>query len=214
MMYLGIDEAGRGCIIGSMFVVGVVCNSETLTKLKNLGVKDSKMLTRNQRRKLFNIITRIIPKYYVVEVSPREIDSVNLNILVYNAITKIISQATREFNIEKVFIDQVGVKEKLLHIVRSTGFKGGVIVESKADRRYVVVSAASIIAKVLRDSHIEELKKLYGDIGSGYPSDYKTVNWLKEYYRMYGTLPDIVRRTWSTLKNIAPTEYRVKRKWG
>jgi len=212
MLSLGIDEAGRGCIIGNMFIAGVVCDERNLNKLKALGVRDSKMLTRKQRRRLFNIIVKVIPKYYVIEVTPTEIDRENLNLLVYNVISRIISQALQEFPIERIYIDQVGAREKLLHVVRSTGFKGEVIIESKADRRYVIVSAASIIAKVLRDAHIESLKKQYGDLGSGYPSDTKTLSWLKRYYEAHGSLPSIVRKTWSTLKNIAPREYKVKKK--
>ena len=212
MMILGIDEAGRGCIIGNMFVAGVVCKDKILNKLRALGVRDSKTLTKEQRKRLFNIITKLISKYYIVEVTPSEIDRINLNMLVYNAITSIVSRAILEYRIEKIYIDQVGTKNKLLHVVRNTGFDGEVIIESKADRKYVIVSAASIIAKVLRDNHIEKLKRNYGDLGSGYPSDPKTLAWLKEYYNSHGFLPDIVRKTWSTLKNIAPREYKIKEK--
>ncbi|MCI4436683.1 MAG: ribonuclease HII, partial [Ignisphaera sp.] len=70
------------------------------------------------------------------------------------------------------------------------------------DSKYIAVSAASIVAKVLRDWHIDQLKKVYGDIGSGYPSDKKTVEWLQNYYKEFGELPSVVRKSWKTIERI------------
>ena len=81
-----------------------------------------------------------------------------------------------------------------------------IVAEHRADEKYIPVAAASILAKVLRDEHIELLKKVYGDLGSGYPSDPRTRNWLKRYYEEHGELPPIVRRSWSTIKKVLGIE--------
>ncbi|ENN96258.1 ribonuclease HII [Methanocaldococcus villosus KIN24-T80] len=65
-----------------------------------------------------------------------------------------------------------------------------------------VVSAASIIAKVIRDNIINEYKKEFGDFGSGYPSDIKTVEFLKRYYEIHNKLPPIAREKWKTCKRL------------
>lgn len=83
--------------------------------------------------------------------------------------------------------------------------------EEDADAKYIEVSAASIIAKYYRDSDVYGLKKLYGDYGSGYPTDPRTVSWIKEMYRSGINPPGIVRRTWKTLKTIAPTWFMEKK---
>ncbi len=74
--------------------------------------------------------------------------------------------------------------------------------DHKADINYPVVSAASIMAKVHRDSRIEEMRKEYGEIGSGYAHDALTVKFLRDYYSDHGDFPPIVRRSWKTLGNI------------
>ncbi|WP_457753524.1 ribonuclease HII, partial [Thermococcus sp.] len=77
-----------------------------------------------------------------------------------------------------------------------------IIAEHKADAKYLPVSAASILAKVTRDKAIEKLKKQYGEIGSGYPSDPRTRKFLEEYYKEHGEFPPIVRKSWKTLRKI------------
>jgi ribonuclease HII len=77
-----------------------------------------------------------------------------------------------------------------------------IISEHHADRRYPIVSAASILAKVKRDALVKELRVNYGDFGSGYPSDPKTIKFLTNWFKMHGSYPDFVRKSWKTLKNL------------
>jgi ribonuclease HII len=80
------------------------------------------------------------------------------------------------------------------------------VAENKADEKYPVVSAASIIAKVTRDSVIRELHGEYGDFGSGYPSDRRTVNFVIECYARMGGFPEIVRKKWLTVRRLVAAE--------
>ena len=101
---------------------------------------------------------------------------------------------------------------KVKQAVIVLGFKGDIIAEHFADRKYIVVSAASIVAKTYRERHISELKKMYGDFGSGYPSAPQTISWIKNFYSREGHLPPIVRKSWKTVKELAPTEYIEKKR--
>ncbi len=212
---VGVDEAGRGSLVGDMFIAGACIGEEKISLLQKLGVRDSKLLTPHRRERLFEIIKDIVEYYTVRRVSPSEIDRYNLNDLLYKNIADILLELTEKCEkISKVYIDLTGNKYKLLKFItnRIGYIKWEIVAEHKADQKYIPVSVASIIAKVLRDRHIRELSKTYGDFGSGYPADPKTIEWLRGYLEEHGKLPPIVRRTWHTLKNIAPKFYIEKNK--
>jgi len=100
------------------------------------------------------------------------------------------------------YIDAVGPIEKkfTIRISQQIDPKTKIIAEHKADSRYLVVSAASILAKVKRDRTINKLKLRYGDFGSGYPSDLKTRNFLKQWVKKFGEAPKFARKSWKTVK--------------
>ncbi len=205
---LGIDEAGRGSLVGDMFVVGICVDASKLRLLEELGVRDSKLLTPDVREKLYGRIIGIVDHVIVKRIPPNRIDKENLNELFIEAVTEITKEAlVRCGNIDKVYVDLTGSKDRLVNAIRGVGFSGGIVAEHYADKNYIVVSTASIVAKVLRDRHIKELSRTYGDIGSGYPSDPKTIAWLKRIVEGKGELPDIVRRSWSTIKRYFPQSY-------
>ena len=212
-LILGIDEAGKGPVIGDMFVAGVVIDKNDVAKLKHLGVRDSKLLSQFMREAYYSIIRKVAKKIYVKEVSVEEIDRRNINKILAEKYVEIVSEALKDFDdIEEVIIDLPSISpEKLQSRIRTTHFRGKIVTEHFADKKYVVVSAASIVAKVYREKHVEKLKRIYGDFGSGYPSDVKTISWIKEFYLKNRFLPNIVRKSWKTIKNIAPKEY-VKKK--
>ncbi|ACP49688.1 ribonuclease HII [Sulfolobus islandicus Y.N.15.51] len=203
-MRIGIDEAGRGALIGPMIVAGVAISDSKLKFLKGIGVKDSKQLTRERREKLFDIIAITVDAFTVVKVFPYEIDNYNLNDLTYDAVSKIILSLS-VFNPEIVTVDKVGEEKPVIELIRKLGYKSNVV--HKADVLFVEASAASIIAKVIRDNYIDELKKVYGDFGSGYPADPRTIKWLKSFYEKNPNPPPIVRRSWKILRSTAPLYY-------
>ena len=105
---------------------------------------------------------------------------------------------------DKVFIDaiQSNIHGFVMNLNHRLSHQCVIIAENRADDKFPVVSAASIVAKVTRDRIINELKTRYGDFGSGYPSDPKTKEWLKTFYKKRGGFPSIVRKSWFTVKQI------------
>ncbi len=200
MDILGIDEAGRGSVLGPMVIAGVVVPEKMEKVLERMGVKDSKRLTPNRR----TILSRKLKKmfdYEIISISAREIDDmradgINLNEIEKNAMEEIILKLKPE----KAFVDAVDVKAERFqeNLCNDTGFN--IIAEHKADDKYIEVGAASIIAKAERDLQISQINKEFikqGGIGSGYPSDPTTKKFLTNY--TYDEMPDFVRRSWNTV---------------
>ncbi len=208
MLVAGVDDAGRGAVIGPLVIAGVLVREEDLPRLKELGVKDSKLLSPHRREVLAVEIRRIVVKFDVVKLSPREIDVVvnsgrklhKLNYLEAQTMAKVI-EALRP---DKVYVDASDVLEERFkqHILECMSFRVDIVSEHKADRNYVAVSAASIIAKVERDKEISELAKTLGDFGSGYPSDPRTMKFLKECCEELDEYPDYVRKSWKPAKRV------------
>ena len=198
----GVDEAGRGPLLGPLVIAGVVADEKNLDRLKSLGVKDSKLLTPKRREELFEQVKSIVESYEIIIVPPQEIDdalnseSLNLNWLEAIKTAMIINK----LNAKKAYIDSPSTNLKAYADYMRIYVKDkdvNLICEHKADVKYVVVSAASILAKVTRDREIEKLKEKYGDLGSGYPSDPVTKEFLKNNWNKH---PEIFRKTWSSYK--------------
>jgi ribonuclease HII len=207
----GVDDAGRGPIIGPLVIAGIVLSKGHDHQLREMGVKDSKMLSPMARTVLNEKIRKVAARVSIQEIPPSEIDDVvlhggklrKLNYLEAKVMAKVIN----ELQPAEVYVDASDVNEErygeTIREFLSTDLKKMKIVsEHHADRNYPTVSAASIIAKVHRDSVIEHLHKEYGDFGSGYISDPKTMRFLREYRRTYPNYPPIVRISWKTAKEI------------
>jgi ribonuclease HII len=204
MNVLGIDEAGRGPVIGPLVISGIIIPEEKESILERMGVKDSKRLTPTRRKVLSRKLKNMF-EHSIIEISARDIDNlrakdVNLNEIEKIAIVKIISELK---DYDKVIVDSLDVKPERLKKELENITNAEVIAEHKADDNYLVVAAASILSKAKRDEIIEKLKKEYrkvGDIGSGYPSDPKTKKFLTNY--SYEEMPEIVRRSWKTVSQL------------
>ncbi|MCS7128069.1 MAG: ribonuclease HII [Sulfolobales archaeon] len=211
---IGIDEAGRGPVIGEMFIALVAIPLDNLKYLKDLGVMDSKLLTPQMRSQLVPSIIKQSLTTLIISASPIEIDLLNLNVLEWKKILvgiTALAMAIDSNSVKRIVIDMVrGFRENVEYIKRIYPH-AEVIVEERADYKYIEVSAASIIAKYYRDLAISGLRRAYGDIGSGYPRDPKTIKWLREAYKTYENPPQIIRRSWSSLKDIAPKWYLAKK---
>lgn len=200
-MIAGLDEAGKGCVMGSLFVAGVCCDEDTENVLKSIGVKDSKKLKHSKRVELAEKIKEI------ARVEVLRIEAKRLNELMnYKTLNEILRDCYIEL-INKLkpkiaYIDCPDVNPKRFSeiIEKSTDVK--VVAEHRADEKYPIVSAASIIAKVEREKEIEKLKRIYGNFGSGYASDVKTREYLKSLIES-GRIPDFVRRKWKTLAKLS-----------
>jgi ribonuclease HII len=202
----GVDEAGRGCVIGPLVIAGVLFKEERIPALTRLGVKDSKLLSSKKRGVLAAEIARLAEKRIVMKLSPVEIDRAvksgrklhKLNRLEAQTMAMIIGALKPD----EAYVDAADVLEERFkhHIQEGLPFKAKVIAKHKADRTYPVVSAASIIAKVERDKEIATLTVQYGDFGSGYLTDPKTMKFLKRWLQTHGEYPDCVRKSWKPAK--------------
>ena len=213
MLICGIDEAGRGPVIGPLVMCGVLVEQKDEEKLKNIGVKDSKLLTPNQREGLFKKITGIAKRYKLLVIPPREIDmavesdKINLNKLEAMKSAWIINYLSPDV----AYIDCPSNNiNNYTDYLKKYIFNGKIriIAEHKADFKYPTVSAASILAKVTRDNEIGKIKKKIGiDIGSGYPSDEVTIRFLKKHHESY---PEIIRKSWATYREIKKDQKQKK----
>ncbi len=203
----GVDEAGRGAVLGPLVIAGVSVREIDLPKLRKLGVRDSKELTPKQRERLSGKIEKIAKDVVVLRVGPCRIDhyhkqGVNLNRVEAMKMCTVIDC----LNSHKAYVDgpelNLGKFKRIL--AKMLKNETELVVEHKADRNYPVVSAASIIAKVERDNEIEELRKKYGVDGTGYPSDERTINWMKAYLKENKKFPEegLVRHSWITTKDM------------
>jgi ribonuclease HII len=207
----GVDDAGRGPIIGPLVIGGVVLPRECIKDLLSMGVKDSKLLTPITRTHLAERIRVLATRMSLREIQPKEIDDVVLHggkLRKLNYLeARVMAEVINELRPSEVYVDASDVNEKRYgEDVRSfltNELKTIKIVsEHHADRNYPPVSAASIIAKVHRDLVIENLHAEYGDFGSGYITDSKTMRFLRDYRRLHDAYPPIVRVSWKTAKEI------------
>jgi ribonuclease HII len=204
----GVDEAGRGPMIGPLVVAGVLIQDARLPELKASGVKDSKALTPKRRGMLAKVITGLVDKIEIRTVTAAEIDGLRGRGISLNEIE--VQQFASVLSIlrpKTAFLDAADVKaERFGH---SIGSRSGlaalgceVISEHKADSKFPIVSAASIIAKEERERIVTGLHRKYGDFGSGYPSDSKSIDFIRKLVEQGKELPIIVRKSWESVRRI------------
>ncbi|HII06688.1 MAG TPA: ribonuclease HII [Methanotrichaceae archaeon] len=205
MRLLGADEAGKGPVIGSMFVAGVVIEEDQLFDLAALGVKDSKMLSPKRRAFLAAKIEKIAQDRYVLEVKPEVIDELRQLITMNEIMVKSFSKVVGNLSADRAILDAADVNQERFarRVKEGSGTSMEVIAEHRADKNHIVVAAASILAKVNRDRSVRELERTIGlEIGSGYPSDPTTVRFLETWMEEHGELPPFVRHSWKTAERI------------
>ncbi|ATZ60887.2 MAG: ribonuclease HII [Methanosarcinales archaeon Met12] len=200
MKIAGIDEAGKGPVIGPMVVAGVMVSENRLPSLEQLGVRDSKATSPKRRKFLAEEIERIA-ECYSLNVSAEQIDELrkvmNMNYVMVVCYAKVLHR----LNPDMAFLDAADVIPiRFAQNVREKCDKPiKIISEHNADAKYPIVSAASIIAKVRRDAAIRVLESEIGqEIGSGYPSDARTQRFLDGWIKKHNSLPPFVRHSWKT----------------
>jgi len=206
-MICGVDEAGKGPVIGPLVVAAV--SVKNAKDIQDLGVKDSKQLSPLKRKELSNIIKDKFD--YAVEIIEAEkVDEYRkqnrLNDLNREAFEKLISK----LNPNVAYVDAADVNEhrfgKQIKEKLTNENDTDIISMHKADEKIDVVAAASIIAKEAREEEIRRLKKEIGDFGSGYPSDERTIKFLKTFYADNGKWPTGTRKSWKTIERIRPVK--------
>jgi len=229
----GIDEAGRGPVIGPMVIAGIYYTKNKDAVFSEYITKDSKGYTRNMRRKLYNFVINLLDYYEIHIIYPEEINTWmekgkklnDLELKHFIEIIKDMIDKMRRYNekIElKIFVDSVDVKpermrfriyREVIENISTDNMRIDIVCEHKADEKYVPVSIASIIAKVVRDNEIEKLHGILADFGSGYPSDPKTRAFLKEIIRKnsFKRYRKYIRVYWKTLSKLGGDEYKNNR---
>ncbi len=202
-LVLGIDEAGRGCVIGPLFLAGFLIPEEEhlIDQLNDIGVNDSKLLLSAKRDQLAKDIKKIAHSYKILKVGPSAIDKYSINDLEI----KFSAQLINQFLPHRVYIDVPasgrGIKNYCNSVAALCFNSPRLTGANKMDSHNVLVAAASILAKTEREKYVKILKKKYGDFGSGYPSDPKTIAWLSDWKKSNKKWPGIVRKKWATLNN-------------
>ncbi len=200
----GVDEAGRGAVAGPLVVAGVCVEKAELTELRELGVRDSKLLSPKRRDVLYKEILRISRVAVPFSIQPAEIDQYvrlgkkyrRLNYLEAIYMARVVDS----LDAERVIVDAADTNAGRFgrDIAGLARKKCEIVSEHHADRNHVVVSAASIVAKVVRDRAVKSLHRKYGDFGSGYPHDVRTKKFLLAWFELKGFMPDFARKSWKS----------------
>ncbi len=229
MIICGGDEAGRGALLGPLVVSIVAAKKDMEKRFADIGVRDSKLLTPQRREALYDSIYKAASEVIVDLIQPVEINKamqsgISLNELEAVYFSRMLDKLSVKPSVlyldsPDVIAEKFGVRVNIYSTkptkvvgVKNAERKGikytKIVAEHKADARYPVVSAASIIAKVTRD---REIAKLSGDlgvnIGSGYPSDSETVNAVKDNIRNV-EFKKHIREYWTTINTIRQTRIR------
>lgn len=205
MSVCGVDDAGRGSVLGPLVIAGILIERYKIKRLSNIGVKDSKQLSPRARENLYKKILAIVDDYHVVRISPRIIDQNvrrnALNDLEGRYMAKVIARLRPA----SAYVDSCDVNPRRFgKFISDIAQVKKVYSSHHADRRYPVVAAASILAKVNRDRAIEKIRKSF-DVGSGYPSDRKTMGFIKNIVELEGIPPPFVRKSWKPVKIMLQT---------
>lgn len=187
-----------------MVICGISFFDSQLENLSKKGVKDSKKLSPDKRKKLSQFLKKNCLSYKIKIVTVNEIDDrINRKITLNRLEELKMADIINELRVDKIYIDAADVNENRFgnSIRKLLNFDPKLIIsEHKADETYPIVSAASIVAKHERDSIIAQLRRVYGDFGSGYTSDNKTINFLRQWISNHKSIPPFARRSWETVK--------------
>lgn len=192
-------------MLGPIIVAGVCVTKKSISEMVEKGIKDSKLLSPKKRQVLFGHVVSVAESICVCRINIEDIDfhvfRNNLNLLEAEAMAITI----RNMKSDKTYVDSCDVNPSRYQRTIKSFLKQNntkVVSMHHADRLSVVVSGASIIAKVIRDSEISKIRIKYGDVGSGYPSDKKTIKFVKEWFRQKNQIPPFARKSWKPAQMI------------
>jgi ribonuclease HII len=197
----GVDEAGKGSVLGPMVIAAVGIASEDI--LEGIRVRDSKLLSVKERERLYKIIRKKC-QVATVKLDAEQIDIMRRDMTLNEAVARSHAQVIVKLSPDYAYLDACDVNTfRYAEMVKNhLVLPCEIISEHHADEKFPVVSAASIIAKVTRDRAIATLAKKYGTIGSGYPSDPVTIRFLNSYIDEHHVPPPIARKSWKTISAI------------
>jgi ribonuclease HII len=201
-MFCGVDEAGRGPVMGPLVVGAVYVEDDDV--LRSIGVKDSKKLTPRRREVMYDEIVSAVEGYSIITLSAEEIDAKRERMSLNMVEMEMFAEAVSRMPVTRVYVDCPDPNEEKFGNMLSVRINNTpVTARHKADDTYPVVSAASILAKVTRDRLIAEISEEFGEnIGSGYPSDPVTIAFIEKWLKEKGCTPRHTRNSWDTVRNL------------
>ena len=201
-MFCGVDEAGRGPVMGPLVVGAVYVEDDDV--LRSIGVKDSKKLTPRRREAMYDEIVSAVEGYSIITLSAEEIDTKRERMSLNMVEMEMFAEAVSRMPVTRVYVDCPDPNEEKFGNMLSVRINNTpVTARHKADDTYPVVSAASILAKVTRDRLIAEISEEFGEnIGSGYPSDPVTIAFIEKWLKEKGCTPRHTRNSWDTVRNL------------
>jgi ribonuclease HII len=185
--------------------------------LKELGAKDSKLIPEPERDRLYPLMQRELHAYATVHLHAPEMDALmeveSLNEIEAMKIGHLLNGLKEKP--ELVYVDSPDplASNFAKRIQQYISFKPRIIAEHKADVNYPIVSAASILAKVERDAEIKKIQSQFqdfGDIGSGYSHDERTISFIESYLKRFNSLPTCARKKWGTNVRLVNARYQTK----
>jgi ribonuclease HII len=209
-MICGVDEAGRGPVIGPLVVAGVMVESDV--PFRHLGVRDSKKLAPERREALAPEIERL-GRCRVVVIPAEEIDATRAEMSLNDFEARVFASVISELRPETAYVDAADVDEINFKraILRELDCDVEIVSQHEADDLFPIVGAASILAKVRRDSEMRTLASEIGQpLGSGYAHDPVTIAFLERWIKEKGMLPPHTRASWDTARRLL-AESRVRK---
>ena len=203
MIVCGIDEAGRGSFVGPMVIAGVAVEYSSVSYLHEEGVRDSKILSPKFREKLYHTILDVATDNIVQKICPQTIDNSVLFHGLADLELKKMAHIISDMHADEYYVDSCYANASLFegklyeHTVDRT-----IHSHTKADSKFTVVAAASIVAKVVRDRAVANIRRVH-PVGSGYPSDSRAAECVSRIYHSTGMFPSFARRSWYTACRIA-----------
>ena len=202
MIVAGVDDAGRGSMLGPLVIAGASFEISRLERLSDIGVKDSKRLTPKKREELYPKIIEMADDYCIVRVRPSTIDKSVRKHELNRLEAKYMAKVVARLGSNPTYVDSCDVNTKRFGDEISRLSRNDTIYSHhRADSRFVVVSAASILAKVARDRSIARLQRVH-DLGSGYPADSKTVRFVSRYISENDGIPQFARASWKPIRRL------------
>lgn len=206
MIQIGVDDAGRGVVLGPLVIGGALVGEESAQRLAALGIKDSKMYKDAKTVvNRFMEIGSLVDKFSVrllpaVELNENNKNGISIDRSAIPYIVDIVVELGKGVENPKVIIDNLQHKEDLIALLRQKGFEN-VSVEAGAEQN-LAVAAASVVASAQFELELRKLRLEWGDLGSGNPNDPKTIKWLTEYFKKKRAWPSFVRTYYKTIKRM------------
>jgi ribonuclease HII len=202
----GVDEAGRGSIIGPLVIAGVSLKRENFSKLRQAGVCDSKLLTVKARQRLYCQIIELAEHICIFKSECSEVDQYVFSNLLNKLEAKAMATVIDNIFAKRVYVDACDVNplryKKCIECELVTTSRPRIFSLHHADRTNIAVSAASIVAKITRDEEIQKIRSEYNEVGSGYPCDRKTMKFIADWVMNHNSAPYFARKSWKPLRII------------